>query len=227
MRRGIILILVLALFAGCKKRTYVPYPPTKVSLVFPAKDAPCTTGTVISSSQNTVVFQWNSSEYTDSYELHLKNLLTDASTTTAVTSNQLEVTLSRNTPYSWYIVSINKYSTEHVQSDVWKFYNSGPGVLSYAPYPAEILTPTFGQSVTVTAGKLNLDWNGSDVDNDIATYDVYFGTTATPAVFRSGLTESIAIDVPVTSGNTYYWKVITKDKQGNSSDSGLYQFKVN
>lgn len=227
MRRGLILIMLLITIAGCKKRVYVPYPPTKSTLVFPAKDAACTTGTIISASQNTVLFQWNASEITDSYELHIKNLLTNASTATAVTTNQLNVTLTRNTPYSWFVISLNNASTERVQSDVWKFYNSGPGISSYAPYPAEILTPAFGQSVTATANKLNLDWNGSDVDNDIATYDVYFGTTATPTVFKSAITESIVLDVPVTSGNTYYWRVVTKDKQGNTSDSGIYQFRVN
>lgn len=219
--------MLLVCISSCKKRVYIPFPPAKVSLVFPAKDAACTTGTVISPSQNTVLFQWNTSEYTESYELVLKNLLTGVSTTTAAPTNQLNVTLTRNTPYSWYIISINAASAERTQSDVWKFYNSGPGIAAHAPYPAEILTPAFGQTVTATSGKIILDWNGSDVDNDIATYDVYFGTATSPPVFKSNITESIATDVTVVAGTTYYWKVVTKDKTGNISDSGLYQFRVN
>jgi hypothetical protein len=34
-------------------------------------------------------------------------------------------------------------------------------------------------------------------------------------------------NVSVTSKNTYYWKIVTKDSQGNSSDSDIFVFKVN
>jgi hypothetical protein len=33
--------------------------------------------------------------------------------------------------------------------------------------------------------------------------------------------------VAVSSGVTYYWKIVTKDIQGNISDSGIFQFKTN
>ncbi|HEY0667793.1 MAG TPA: hypothetical protein VGD22_06430, partial [Sphingobacteriaceae bacterium] len=117
-------------------------------------------------------------------------------------------------------------STVTVKSAVWKFYNSGPGVTAYAPFPAEILSPAMGQVVTPISGKITLDWEGSDVDGDIINYDVYIGTGSTPALLKEKLTASVLSDVSVNSNTTYYWKIITRDSKGNTSDTGVHQFKV-
>ncbi len=79
------------------------------------------------------------------------------------------------------------------------------------------------QSVTVVNGKVTLKWSGSDVDNDIVGYDVYFGETASPALLQNNVTSTV-LDVNVSAGKTYYWKIITRDNQNNKSDSGIYQF---
>jgi hypothetical protein len=223
MKKLLFLLVITCIFA-CHKDD--PKSPEKAVLTFPAQNALCTSGSVLSATQSSIVFTWNAAANTDSYELDIKNLLTNTTTTQNVTTNQATVTLLRNTPYSWFVISKSNSVAVTVQSDSWKFYNSGLGIVSYSPFPATITSPTFGQSVTATAGTVNLTWTGSDVDNDIATYDVYFGTTTTPA-FKSNVTTAFLNSVSVTSGTTYYWKVITKDTQGNTSDSGIYQFTVN
>ena len=229
MRKHILvtLITVTTLIAGCgKKNDPASAPdPGKAALTLPAQNAACATGTVISSTQSTIIFTWNSSANTDSYELDIKNLLTGTTTTQTSATNQLSVNLNRDTPYSWYVVSKSSTSTTATKSDVWKFYNAGVGTVSHPPFPADNLSPTFGQSVT--AGTVNLTWTGSDPDNDIAGYDVYFGTTPSPAISKSNITDKFVNGVTVTSGIVYYWKVITKDAAGNTSDSGTFQFKVN
>ena len=230
MRKHLLIVasISLALMScGGKKNNPVP-DPAKAVLVFPAQNAVCTTGTVISASQSSITFTWNAADNTNSYDLNLKNLLTSATTTQNTANTKLTITLARNTPYSWSITSRSSKTSNTVQSDTWKFYNSGPGVVTYAPFPAEITSPTFGEKVTAVAGKVDLSWTGSAVDNSsIANYDVYFGTTATPAVFKNAITDSFVNNVNVTSGTTYYWKVITRDVDGNTSDSGLFQFTVN
>jgi hypothetical protein len=150
-----------------------------------------------------------------------------ASTSHPVTNTELEVTLTRNTPYSWYVVSKSDKGPEDVKSVSWKFYNPGQGVVSYTPFPAEILSPLLGQNISFNTGKVTLDWNGSDADDDIVSYSIYFGTTASPGLLSDNLTSSILTDVSITANTVYYWKVITKDAKGNTSDSGLYEFKVN
>jgi hypothetical protein len=56
---------------------------------------------------------------------------------------------------------------------MWEFYNSGPGIISYVPFPADKPSPIFGQ--TLNAGAINLTWVGGVVNSHvIANYDVYF-----------------------------------------------------
>jgi hypothetical protein len=234
MKRGLLTVSVILILMGCSKHNNpTPTPPTppvpaKAILTFPDQNAVCTTGTILTDSTSSITFTWGQSDNTNSYELDLKNLLTNTITTQSTSQTQLKLTLSRNTPYSWYLVSKSNATSVTTQSDTWKFYNAGKGTVTYAPFPAEIVSPTFGQSVTATAGAVNLTWKGSSVTaGTIANYDVYFGTTNSPSVLKSDITDSFLNNVSVTSGTTYYWKVITRDIIGNTSDSGLYQFKVN
>ncbi len=85
-----------------------------------------------------------------------------------------------------------------------------------------------GQSVSAVGGKINLSWQGSDADNDITSYDVYLGTAAnTMALAKANVTDAFLNANIVVSGTVYYWKVVTKDAKGNTSDSGVFNFKVN
>lgn len=219
---------IVLLNACNKKDPLPPIPaPDKAILALPAQNAACTSGTVISSTQSAITFTWGSTANTDSYLLGIKNLLTQTIHYKKATATQLTDTLLRNTPYSWFVVSKSKASTDTTKSDVWKFYNAGPGTLSYAPFPADVTSPAIGQRVTATAGAINLVWKGSSIDNDIVGYDVYFGTTATPPLLKSNVTDMFLNNVAVTSGTTYYWKIVTKDVIGNTSDSGVFSFSVN
>jgi hypothetical protein len=201
--------------------------PEKSTLVFPAQNQVCTQGAVVSATQSTITFKWNSAANAESYDLNLTNLFTGSTSTQTSNQAQMDITLARNTPYSWSIVSKSSKNTTTAQSDTWKFYNAGPGVVNYAPFPAEAVSPILGQTVTATGGKITLSWTGSDADNDIVSYDVYFGTTTTPALYQANVTAMSVANVTVTSGNTYYWKIITRDAQGNTSDAGIFSFKVN
>jgi len=195
-------------------------------LTTPVQNGICVTGTVISDTQSSVTFAWNASENTDNYDVFIKNLLTSVTTTQNTTQTQLTATLSRSTPYSWYVVSKSAKISSTAQSDTWKFYNSGPGVVTYAPFPADITAPTSGQIVTTST--VNLTWTGSAVDNStIASYDVYFGTASNPPLLQSGVTDSFINNITLTAKTTYYWKVMTKDKNNDTSDSGIYQFSTN
>jgi hypothetical protein len=230
MRNWILIALLVTILSGCggggkKNEPEPPSPPAKTVLTAPFQNGICITGTVISGTQSSVTFMWNAAKNTDVYELVIKNLLTSTTSSQSTNKTQLAVTLLRNTPYSWYVVSISGQVNTTAQSDIWKFYNSGPGVVVYTPYPAEITAPVYGQQVN--AGTVNLTWTGSAVEGATITgYDVYFGATSTPDLFKNNLTESFVNSVAVTSGKTYYWRVVTKDENGNSSDSGLYQFSV-
>jgi len=229
MRRLLFILLAIVTISGCHKSTPITPvngPPSQAVLTFPLQNAVCVSGINVSDSLSTVTFTWNPSDNTDNYDLYLKNLLTGIVKVQNTVQPQLALTILRNTPFSWYIVSKSTKYPATAQSDTWKFYNAGLGTVTYAPFPAQITAPAFGQNVA--AGSVNLTWTGSSVNpNTIVNYDVYFGTTNSPPIFKSAITDSFVNGVTVTSKSTYYWRVITRDFSGNTSDSGLYQFSVN
>jgi len=219
-------LLALSLIRCGKNKSEIPAPLAAV-LLTPTKDEVCLAGKIISDSESTIEFKWAEAANTESYELTLKNLLTNVVSTKLSSTTSLELTLSRNTPYSWFVTSKSSKTAATAVSTTWKFYNSGIGVTSYPPFPAEIISPTLGQKLNATNGKISLQWRGSDTDNDILNYDLYLGTSNKPSIFQSKVTETTLNNVTVTAATTYYWKVITRDVKGNTSDSGVYSFIIN
>ena len=217
------IILTLLLILSCSKDEGNPNP-SATSLIFPDNNQECNQGVDISATQSTVTFRWTTSTKTDSYDVRLKNVNTQNITSHTSLTNELPINIEKGTPYSWYVISKNIDVLETAQSETWKFYNAGDPIASYAPFPADLVSPAMGSTLTGITSQ-NLSWSGSDIDNDIVSYDVYFDTV-NPPVTLEGNTAASNIDVTVAAGNTYYWRVVTKDSQGNNSQSEIFQFKV-
>ncbi|MGB6152470.1 MAG: hypothetical protein WBG48_10795 [Pricia sp.] len=198
--------------------------PGSVALVFPENNKECTEGRIGSDTQSTITFQWEARSGVDSYEVNVKNLAAGTSIKTEVNTNEADISLLRGVPYEWFVTSKKEGSQETANSETWRFYNQGVGTQSYAPFPAEAVSPLRGASI-VAATTLNLQWIASDVDGDITEYEVLFGTEATPTVSLGTATEA-TIPVTIASGRTYYWRVITKDGLGNTSRSEIFNFSI-
>jgi len=230
MIKTFLIFSMLLLLLSCHKDDPDPVliinNPTEALLVFPYENSECNEGTNITATESTVLFEWRAAENTDEYELILFDLSAENQSSHMAIENKIPIVLQRGTPYAWYVISRSEKSDSTATSEIWKFYNAGEGIEYYAPFPAEIISPLMAETITSVSGAITLEWNGSDVDNDIVGYDLYFGTTNPPDLFESKLQENVITDVPVESDSIYYWSVITKDARGNSSDSGLFQFKV-
>ena len=219
-------MIVLVLF-GCKKKE-APKPPESVQLVFPDKNSECTTGISINETTSQVDFRWQASNNTDTYELIVTNLNNgnkqDFIGLTGVTKT---VPILKGTPYSWVVKSMNSSVLEIASSTVWNFYNSGFET-EYVPFPAEILSPKMGSSVLKDINnEIELHWNGADLDDDITGYDVYFSSENPPeSLVLSSSPSAASTKVTVNTDTVYYWKVITKDSAGNTSDSGIFEFRA-
>ena len=50
--------------------------------------------------------------------------------------------------------------------------------------------------------------------------------TVSPPNNKVTTTSDSSFSVSVSSGNTYYWRIITKDNESNSSESQVFQFSV-
>jgi hypothetical protein len=230
--RIIYLLIIGLLIFGCGGGDDDPTPPTPknppvaAELLSPAQNSECIQGTNATATQSSINFEWKVAAFTDSYELVVKNLKTAASTSYTSTTNSKLVTLNKGTPYSWKVISKSNSVSQTASSTTWKFYNAGDGITSYPPFPAEIISPEMGAFVTVTDAKINLKWSGSAVANNIVGYDIYFGTTSSPAIHKSNHTTTELTNVAVVNNTVYYWKIITKDSNGNTSDSGIFNFKI-
>lgn len=217
-------IFLLIILVGCGKDD--PQPPAAALLVFPEQNSECTTGESINASTSLVEFRWQASENTDTYEVRATNMDTNTSETTNVTGTSVKLTLVKGALYAWTVTSKNGGVQETSVSERWLFYNSGAQT-TYAPFPAEVLTPNSGATVRKdSSDEITLEWSGSDIDGDIASYEVYFGTSSPPEDLVTEQSDDNAVTVAVISNTVYYWKVLTFDAEGNSSDSGIYTFKV-
>ena len=69
-----------------------------------------------------------------------------------------------------------------------------------------------------------MQWTGSDLDDDIAYYQVYIGTDAAQMslVQDNQITSSYSALLDV--GQTYFWQIITIDQRGNKSQSAIKSF---
>ncbi len=230
MKKALLFLIILYLVSGCAKDDSKPDDtteiPTAATLIFPYESSLCNEGTDITDTQCTVHFEWEAGEYTDEYELNVKNLNTGSASASQASTTGYSLVLDRATPYAWFVVSKSTSVSDTAHSETWKFYNAGEAVESYTPFPADIITPAMAETLSAPTGLITLDWTGGDVDGDIVGYDVYFGTVSPPGIMVTSITESMVSDVSVASNTIYFWRVITKDSQGNTSDSGIYQFRV-
>lgn len=202
--------------------------PSAATLVFPEDETECNTGVVdaVDETMSTVTFEWNASQNTDSYSVTVTNINTGSSTFANSTTNSADITIERGAPFSWFVISRAQGTTATAESATFRFYNEGPGIENYAPFPAEVVNPARGITLPDTTTSVTLEWSGSDIDNDIVEYEVLFGTDPDALTSAGTTTDAMLADVAVTSGTTYYWRIVTTDSAGNTSTSELFEFRI-
>jgi hypothetical protein len=77
---------------------------------------------------------------------------------------------------------------------------------------------------TGTGQTVSLTWDGTATN--AIKWDVYFGTSSSPAKVATGVTTN-SYTATVNKGGTYYWQVITVDANNVKSTSDVWQFEVN
>ncbi len=205
-----------------------PSAPTSSKLVFPDNNLECNQGTDITDTESTVEFRWEASSNTDTYEVVVTDLISGVAVSASTSDTKTNIRIKRATPYSWFVTS--KSSVGQARSDTWRFYNSGNGIVSYAPFPATIVSPQVGTVVTASdVSEVTLTWNGADVDNDLMAYYVYSGTSLDAISIEAyfGDPEVTSYNLPVIRGVRYYWQIISIDSKGNRSESSIASFDVN
>jgi hypothetical protein len=192
-----------------------------ITLIFPEDDSECTEGIIVSDTQSELVFEWSDENDNSPYIVHLTNLVSSQTELIESDNTDVAITLDRGVAYSWFVTGkINS------SSEIWNFYNEGPGLVSSIPYPATAISPVSGASISQTSTSVNLIWKSEDPDDDIVSYDLFFGEAKDPQLYGTDVTETRFNDIPVEAGKIYYWKIITKDSIGNESTSEVFTFSV-
>lgn len=207
-----------------------PIPPTETitpsaaTLVFPENNTECNEGVIRSTTESTVNFRWEVAENADTYQVNLRNLNTNEERLINSTATNLDITILRATPYAWSVISRSNSSSESTTSEVFLFYNAGLPLNNFAPFPAEVLAPRIG--ATLSPDNITLEWRATDIDNDIISNTVFLAMENPPTIEIAQTVTSrttIKIDAP----GIYFWAVTILDSEGNSSTSQTFQFRVN
>ncbi len=220
------LLLAGVLLLSCGKDS-PPKPPEAAVLVFPERNSECTTGIDLNDQTSQVEFRWQEAKFTDTYELVVTNLDTGSSQTVTTTSLSAVRPLEKGALFRWNIRTRNEKTQDVVTSETWLFYNAGSET-SYAPFPAQIIAPLSGASVVRDINnEITLEWSGADIDNDLVGYEIYLDTANPPTTLVASPSISLSsLSVSVERDTVYYWKIISRDREDNTSDSGVYSFRV-
>ena len=236
--RNYLCILLMAFYVwACNSKTAEPIvtpavpekAPEAVELNKPANNTVCLLGT--NTTGNEVQFTWAPVASATSYDLKITNLITNFTETKSFPTSPANMTLVTGVAYEWQVISKSNKSALTTGSTKWKFYLSGVGESTYAPFPASLTFPVSGQQVTATAGQVKLTWSGSDPDsgNSYLSYEVFVDTDIAKVKNRevtAQKTKTESLTIPVKSAGTYYWMVKTSDET-SSSYSAVYGFRVN
>lgn len=192
------------------------------SLTYPTNNLLCVT--------NVLDFEWSASTDPNgdavSYVLEISkdNQFTTIDKTFTVTTTIKTVTLSRGEAYYWRVKAVDSKDATSDYSSINQFYTEREGEVNHLPFAPQNIAPL--NSASISGSSVDLNWNASDVDGDTLKYDVYFGTEAVPtAKAGSNITEK-SLSVNVSSGLTYYWKVVVKDSNGGQALGQVWSFSV-
>jgi hypothetical protein len=128
-------------------------------------------------------------------------------------------TMQYQTMYYWRIIAWDNHDAS-TQGSIWDFTT----VQEPNNPPYEPSNPVPGDGATNVDVTVGLSWTGGDPDGDTVTYDVYFGTTSSPP--KVAANQSLTTYDPGTLEytTTYYWKIISWDSHGVSTEGSIWQF---
>ncbi|MEQ9299501.1 MAG: FISUMP domain-containing protein [Cyclobacteriaceae bacterium] len=123
--------------------------------------------------------------------------------------------LQGNSTYFWKVVA-NDGNGRETSSAVWEF-----NTRNRTPSSAMLSFPENGSSGV--HHNTSFTWlPATDPDNDELSYELWYGTTILPD--KRVITDHTEVTAPLSSGTTYYWKVVTVDSRGDQSESEVWSF---
>jgi len=217
-------LLFLLILVSCKKEV-IP-DPEPVMLLGPLNNNNCNTAIVVNDQQSQVNFSWQEAQHTDEYELVVRDLLTNTDAKKNSIRLFTSMVLERGKQYSWWVNSLSDQKETVGKSEIWTFYLEGLQNSSHFPFPAKLISPENNAQVSLENGAFTLLWEGVDLDDDIISYDIYIGTDPDELQLRGENHAANSISANLMADQIYYWKVTTRDDEGNVSNSLVGSFRT-
>lgn len=140
----------------------------------------------------------------------------------ASSTDYMGVNVSANTTFT---TGTNDSQTTAIASG--KAYTFAPGSVPSAPGCASALSPANGATgISKCAPTLTWTAPASAGCNAATSYDIYFGTSSTPAYYGSSTTNSIDLGI-LSASTTYYWKVVPSNSSGSATGCTTQSFTTN
>ncbi len=183
--------------------------PSAPTLVAPAVDA-----TNVPLNQ---VLSWSGGDsqcdgLTATYDVYLGTTPTPPLARNNGSAKSWSPTLEYDTQYFWRVVAKDNNGSKSSETRSFRT----PCHLS--PTVVNLIAPA--ANATGVAIDADISWGGgaSQCPGLTSTYDVYFGTTASPPL-RTNTTLKYWDPGVLVNGTTYYWKIIAKDANGTTSST--------
>jgi len=105
-------------------------------------------------------------------------------------------------------------------------YKDGTILATHFSFTAPTLVaPVDAATLHLSGTTVDLKWGSTNESGDAIKADVYFGTSDTPPLYKSNH-NALILNVPVVQGQTYFWYVVMKDKNGIPTTSSTWSFTV-
>lgn len=213
-------------FCGCGPDP-IPDPEAAI-LLSPENLNNCSSASRVNDSERQVLFQWTKALFAESYELIVKNSVTQESFNINTTLFNESLILPGAAPYQWFVRSKSSLTPVTKDSNSWQFYLEGDPNTNYLPFPAILLAPQDNATVSLSDGNsFLLKWEGNDLDGDIISYDLYLGIDPNQLTLKEDKINSTEFSVILELDNKYYWQIITHDESQNQSKSSIFSFQTN
>ncbi|NER18615.1 hypothetical protein [Spongiivirga citrea] len=193
-------------------------------LEYPVDIIPC--GDLTFEEEHTTLrFTWEElNDQVDYYNVFLTNNSTFETAIFLTMTNSLEIEVSANSSYSWYVSTFFDNNPLHKISPVSNFMIESSSYSVHPPNAAMPNTPRRGEHIA--SNMVNLSWICTDRDEDIVNYEVILDTKFPPTE-TIGLTQDNELTYTVDPDTIYYWMINTEDSQGNITSSEVFQFRTN
>ena len=166
----------------------------------------------------TTTLTWSATDFNDNikeYDVYFGTDPDPPLSEAGVTVKSYDLPPLTKANYYWRVVVRDSTNLE-ASGPVWTFSTDHPPTVPDVVSPLDNAT---GVSVLPV-----LDWDATDPDGDALLYDVFLGTTPTPPLLVSGMSESQLATDQLDGTTTYYWRVIAHDPLGAASASPTWTF---